>query len=143
MQDTSQRAAELAAWLASTDIDLLELRTPHGTLRLGRQGEDIVELPGQEEEPNEIDETAETAETETVAVKASSVGVFLRSHPLATQPLASIGQHVQAGQLIGLLSIGPLLLPVTAPQAGIVDAVHVRDGIAVGYGTPLIDLHPL
>lgn len=137
MQDTSQRAAELAAWLAGTDIDLLELRTPHGTLRLGRQGEDIVELPGQEERADETDET------ETVAVKASSVGVFLRSHPLATQPLASIGQHVQAGQLIGLLNIGPLLLPVAAPQAGIVDALHVQGGVAVGYGTALVDLHPL
>lgn len=140
MQDTSQRAAELAAWLASTDIDLLELRTPHGTLRLGRQGEDIVELPGQEER---ADETADTAETETVAVKASSVGVFLRSHPLATQPLASVGQHVQAGQLMGLLNIGPLLLPVAAPQAGIVDALHVQGGVAVGYGAALVDLHPL
>lgn len=139
MQDTSQRAAELAAWLAGTDIDLLELRTPHGTLRLGRQGDDIVELPGQEE----TDEKDETAEAETVAVKASSVGVFLRSHPLATQPLASIGQHVQAGQLIGLLNIGPLLLPVAAPQAGIVDALHVQGGVAVGYGTALVDLHPL
>ncbi|MDM0007226.1 acetyl-CoA carboxylase biotin carboxyl carrier protein subunit [Variovorax sp. J22G73] len=137
MQDTSQRAAELAAWLAGTDIDLLELRTPHGTLRLGRQGDDIVELPGQEER------AGETAETETVAVKASSVGVFLRSHPLATQPLASIGQHVQAGQLIGLLNIGPLLLPVAAPQAGIVDALHVQGGVAVGYGAALVDLHPL
>ncbi|MEZ2298228.1 acetyl-CoA carboxylase biotin carboxyl carrier protein subunit [Variovorax sp. RCC_210] len=143
MQDTSQRAAELAAWLASTDIDLLELRTPHGTLRLGRQGNDIVELPGQEEEADATGEKDEAAETETVAVKASSVGVFLRSHPLATQPLASVGQHVQAGQLMGLLSIGPLLLPVAAPQAGIVDAMHVQGGVAVGYGTALVDLHPL
>lgn len=133
MQDTAQRVTQLAAWLATTDIGLLELRTPHGTLRLGRQGDDIVELPTEEEED----------ETESVNVKASSVGVFLHSHPLATAPLTRIGQRVEAGQVIGLLQIGPLLLPVTAPQAGIVDARHVESGFAVGYGAPLIDLHPL
>ncbi len=132
--DTALRAPQLAAWLAGTDIGLLELRTPQGTLRLGRQGDDIVELP------------AEAAESETVPVHATSVGVFLLSHPLATAPLAPlarIGERVDAGQTVGLLKIGPLLLPVTAPQAGIVGGIHAADGLAVGYGTPLVDLLPL
>ena len=131
-----ERVAQLSAWLANTDIGLLELRTPQGILRLGRQGDDIVELPMEEEEEEE-------GEAEPVTVKASSVGLFLHTHPVATEPLARIGQRVDAGQLIGLLNIGPLLLPVSAPQAGIVDALHVESGIAVGYGAPLIDLHPL
>lgn len=58
-------------------------------------------------------------------------------------PLVRIGARVEAGQTVGLLKIGPLLLPVAAPQAGIVDGVHVADGAAVGYGTPLLELHPL
>jgi acetyl-CoA carboxylase biotin carboxyl carrier protein len=129
-----ERVAQLSAWLANTDIGLLELRTPQGILRLGRQGGDMVELPMEEEEEDEA---------EPVTVKASSVGLFLHTHPVATEPLARIGQRVDAGQLIGLLNIGPLLLPVSAPQAGIVDALHAESGIAVGYGAPLIDLHPL
>ena len=129
-----ERVAQLSAWLANTDIGLLELRTPQGILRLGRQGGDMVELPMEEEEEDEA---------EPVTAKASSVGLFLHTHPVATEPLARIGQRVDAGQLIGLLNIGPLLLPVSAPQAGIVDALHVESGIAVGYGAPLIDLHPL
>ncbi|MBN8757799.1 MULTISPECIES: acetyl-CoA carboxylase biotin carboxyl carrier protein [Variovorax] len=132
MQDTALRAPELAAWLANTDIGLLELRTPTGTLRLGRQGDNIVELPEEE-----------TEETESVQVKAPSVGTYLHSHPSAPAALASVGQRVNPGQVIGLLNIGPLLLPVTAPQTGIVDAIHVANGAAVGYGTVLIDLHPL
>ncbi|MGJ7558617.1 acetyl-CoA carboxylase biotin carboxyl carrier protein [Variovorax sp. RB3P1] len=129
-----ERVAQLSAWLANTDIGLLELRTPQGILRLGRQGGDMIELPMEEEEEDEA---------EPVTVKASSVGLFLRTHPVAAEPFARIGQRVDAGQLIGLLNIGPLLLPVSAPQAGIVDALHVESGIAVGYGAPLIDLHPL
>ena len=131
MQDTALRIPQLAAWLADTDIGLLELNTPQGTLRLGRRGEDIVELP------------AEVTEAETVSVQAPSVGMFLHSHPLATTPLVRIGEHVQTGQAVGLLQIGPLLLPVTAPQAGIVDGIHAAEGLAVGYGMPLVELHLL
>jgi len=131
MQDTALRTPQLAAWLAGTDIGLLELRTPQGTLRLGRQGDEIIELPDEE------------AELELLAIRAPSLGVFLQSHPLAAVPLVRIGQRVEAGQTIGLLKIGPLLLPVTAPQAGIVDSIHAADGLAVGYGAQLFDLHPL
>lgn len=45
MQDVSR----LTAWLKGTDIGLLELRTPQGTLRLERRGDEIVELPEEEE----------------------------------------------------------------------------------------------
>ena len=133
MQDVALQASQFAAWLADTDIGLLELRTPQGTLRLGRQGDDIVELPT---------ELAEV-KSELVSVHALSVGVFLHGHPLAAAPLVRTGERVAAGQAVGLLKIGPLLLPVTAPQAGIVDGVHAADGLAVGYGTPLVDLHSL
>ncbi|MGJ7500813.1 acetyl-CoA carboxylase biotin carboxyl carrier protein [Variovorax sp. ZT5P49] len=131
MQDTTLRTPQLADWLRGTDIGLLELRTPQGTLRLGRQGDEIIELPDEEAEP------------ELLKIPAPSLGIFLQGHPLATTPLVRTGQRVEAGQTIGLLKIGPLLLPVTAPQAGIVDNVHVADSLAVGYGTPLFDLHPL
>ena len=133
MQDVALQASQFAAWLADTDIGLLELRTPQGTLRLGRQGDDIVELPT---------ELAEV-KSELVSVHALSVGVFLHSHPLATAPPVRAGERVEAGQTVGLLKIGPLLLPVTAPLAGMVDGVQADDGLAVGYGTPLVDLHPL
>lgn len=133
MQDIALQTSRFAAWLADTDIGLFELRTPQGTLRLGRQGDDIVELPA---------EVAE-AETAPLSVHARSVGVFLHNHPLAAAPLVRIGERVDAGQTIGLLKIGPLLLPVAVPQSGIVGGVHAADGLAVGYGTPLVDLYPL
>ncbi|KQW61848.1 acetyl-CoA carboxylase biotin carboxyl carrier protein [Variovorax sp. Root411] len=132
MQDTALRTPQLAAWLSGTDIGLLELRTPEGTLRLGRLGDGIVELPVEEAE-----------EPELLPIDAPSVGVFLHSHPLTTAPLVRTGQRVEAGQTVGLLKIGPLLLPVTTPQPGVVENIRVDDAATVGYGTPLVDLHPL
>jgi acetyl-CoA carboxylase biotin carboxyl carrier protein len=136
MQDTALRTPQLAAWLAGTDIGLLELRTPQGTLRLGRRGNEIVELPA--------DATETETEAETVSVHAPSVGVFLHSHPLAGAPLVRIGENVLTGQTVGLLQIGPLLLPVTTAHAGEVVAMCATHGLPVGYGAPLVELlHPL
>jgi acetyl-CoA carboxylase biotin carboxyl carrier protein len=49
---------------------------------------------------------------------------------------------VRAGQTLGLLQIGALLLPVTAPHDGAVVGTLVPHGAAVGYGTPLLQLQP-
>lgn len=129
---------ELAAWLAATDIGLLELRTPEGVLRLGRdsqRGSEIVQLDAQ-------DEGTPPAPPACVAA-APSVGVFLHAHPLHAAPLVRPGQRVSAGQPVGLMKIGPLLLPVQAPQSGVLIAFLVPEGEAVGWGTPLVELQPI
>ena len=135
---TPAQVRELAAWLAATDIGLLELRMPEGVLRLGRAGAagaEIVQLDAQ-------DEGASPAAPPCIAV-APSVGVFLRAHPLHAVPLSGPGERVSAGQALGLMKIGPLLLPVTAPQSGVLIAFLVPDGQSVGWGTALVELQPV
>lgn len=128
---------EIAGWLAATDIALLELRMPGGVVRLGwRNG--AVKVLGDDEAP--------LAAADTFTVTAPSVGVFLTAHPVdrgTAVPLARVGGRVEAGQALGLLQVGVLLLPVVAPRAGIVAALRARTGATVGYGTPLVDLRPL
>lgn len=134
---------QLAAWLAGTDIGLLELHTPHGQVRLRRDGaapENYVleELQGHAGAPVPVS----VAAASPTQVVASSVGVFLHYHPLRGTPLAPPGAQVQAGQTVGLLQIGALLLPVAAPQAGVVASMLKAHGSLVGYGTALVELHP-
>jgi acetyl-CoA carboxylase biotin carboxyl carrier protein len=123
MMDTEALAAHLAKALDGTDIGLLELRTPQGTLRLRRDGSKVV---------------ATTASHITVA--ASSVGVFRHGHPLRAAPLAPPGTRVRAGDPLGLLRIGALLIAVVAPRDGVVDRMLAADGALVGYGAPLARL---
>ena len=128
-----EQVQQLAAWLAATDIGLLELRTPDGVLRLGREGgagSEVVELDAQDDPPA----------PPACAAVAPSVGVFLHAHPLHAAPLARAGERVAAGQPVGLMRIGPLLLPVRAPQAGVLIAYLVPEGEPVGWGTPLVEL---
>jgi len=133
---TAEQLQQLATWLAGTDIGLLELRTPEGTVRLGRSGTspgEIVPLDARDDG---------TAPAPAVAA-AASAGVFRDGHPLHAAPLVRIGERIAAEQIVGLLQIGPLLLPVTAPLAGVVTAVRAAAGHTVGYGTALVELQPL
>ncbi|MDM0039861.1 acetyl-CoA carboxylase biotin carboxyl carrier protein subunit [Variovorax sp. J22G21] len=136
---TADQLQQLAAWLADTDIGLLELRTPEGMVRLGRSrapSRAIVQLDADD------DGSAPAPAADTATAVASSAGVFLHGHPMHLVPLARVGERVVAGQPVGLLQIGPLLLPVAAPLAGVIAAVCVAAGCTVGYGTALVELQP-
>jgi acetyl-CoA carboxylase biotin carboxyl carrier protein len=138
-----ERLRELATWLASTDICLLDLRGPQMHLRLRRDGGtmgEVVQVDTGDDSPTAIAST--TPQTDTTLVSASSVGVFLHRHPLRDAPLARPGADVGAGQTLALLQIGALLLPVTAPHDGVLAGPLVTHGTAVGYGTPLLQLQP-
>jgi acetyl-CoA carboxylase biotin carboxyl carrier protein len=120
---------QLSEWLAGTDITLLELSGPGKTILLRRNGTSThVETPA-----------ASVATTSTV-VRAGSVGIVLRSHPLRSDPLVQVGESVTAGQTVALLKIGLILLAVQAPRAGTVSRIVATHEAAVGYGDPLLEI---
>lgn len=130
---------QLCAWLVATDIGLLELRGPDLQLRLRCDGGDAAVV----QEQVTPAQGAAHPSSPSLTVAAPSVGVFLHAHPLHLTALAPAGTRVRAGETIGLLQIGALLLPVCAPQAATVARVRVAAGTVVGYGTPLVELDPL
>lgn len=136
---------QVTAWLADTDIGLFELRTAHGHIRLRRSpgGTGFVDETVSPGAVAGVPSAVLTAAPPALSVIAApSVGFFLHHHPLRATPLAPTGTTVQAGQVVGLLQIGALLLAVAAPQAGVVASVLVAHGSLVGYGTSLLELHP-
>lgn len=130
---------QLSTWLAATDIAMLELRGPDGHIRLRHDGAGVESI--EDAAPALVDTTS--APAPLLAVAACSVGVFLHGHPLHTTPLARPGASVRAGQPLGLLQIGSLLLPVTAPKDATVIGPLIAHGETVGFGAPLFELEPL
>jgi acetyl-CoA carboxylase biotin carboxyl carrier protein len=126
---------QLAAWLAATDIDALELDGPGVHLRLEREGA-VAAAPV----TTAASMSASPAHSSQTTVRAPSVGVFLDRIPGRSAALAPPGTEVQAGHLLGLLQIGALLLPVRAAVAGWLGEWCVSAGTTVGYGTPLVDI---
>jgi acetyl-CoA carboxylase biotin carboxyl carrier protein len=131
MTDAFDHVDQLCAWLADTDIGLLELRSPTGTLRLLHDGTGVT--------VRTVDQ-AEQAHRPELIVRASAPGVFLHQHPLRDRAIATIGDEIPADAPLGLLQIGPLLVPVSASITGTVTDVLAPNGTIVGYGTPLFEL---
>jgi acetyl-CoA carboxylase biotin carboxyl carrier protein len=114
----------LSRCLQGTDIELLELTNGPESVRLRRDGETVSSVA--------------EVKPEAVEIKAPSLGVFRRVHPLQAAPLAQTGQHLAKGDPVGLLQVGALLIHVASPADGIVLDVLAADGAAVGYGTALV-----
>jgi acetyl-CoA carboxylase biotin carboxyl carrier protein len=132
----TERQAEivnrLSAWLAGTDIAVLELSGPGMSIRLRRnRATTEVETPAP---------SAHEIATASTVVRAGSVGIVLHAHPLRTEPLVREGQRVVAGQTVALLKIGLILLAVQAPCAGTVSRIVAAHQAAVGYGDPLLEI---
>ncbi|RZL96650.1 MAG: acetyl-CoA carboxylase biotin carboxyl carrier protein subunit [Variovorax sp.] len=148
MKKAPHELREIAGWMAATDIGFLELRMPDATVRLGRRGDEVVALDTRQgvEAAAQVDRRAAAptqAGPHPDTVASASVGVFLHAHPCATTTFVRLGNGVHAGQTLGLLRIGVLLLPVTATRTGTVAALRADDGATVGYGAALVDLHPI
>jgi acetyl-CoA carboxylase biotin carboxyl carrier protein len=123
--------AELSAWLREAGIDEFELIGPSMRLRLdiGSDQSGIAEIEHAVEQPAEI-------------IVAPTFGVFLHRHPMSNAPLAAEGSPVRAGQVVGLLRIGPLLVPVTSPKEGVITVILAAHEATVGYGSELIAFQP-
>lgn len=74
------------------------------------------------------------------AVLASVPGRFLRRHPSRPDVFVRPGQRVAAGSMLGLVAVGPVLVPVVMPEDGIVLSLASPDGRAVGYGEALAEI---
>ena len=76
----------------------------------------------------------------SVLVKASSMGVFRRTHPDGLFARCEVRTAVSRFQILGFVQVGLVLLPVVAPQAGEVSRILVPDNAVVGYGSALYEL---
>ncbi|MGY8630979.1 biotin/lipoyl-containing protein [Bradyrhizobium sp. 14AA] len=134
MSNPLDHVDKLSAWLKDADLALLELRGPSATLRLVNDGASVRVVEGEE---------SPSVDAPSMTVRAPSPGIFLDGHPLHERAIALAAADVRAGDPLGFLQIGPLLLAVPAPRAGTVTDVLVAHGTIVGYGTPLFVLQPI
>ncbi len=144
-----EQIRQICTWLAATDITEFDLQGPGIHLSLRNARAVAPRISAQPTPPAPPASAAPAAPAvpavpvgaaSTEVVRAGSVGVFRHQHPQQTAPLAAVGASVRASQPLGLLQIGPLLLPVTAPCDAMVQDMPVPDGTVVGWGTSLVVL---
>ncbi|MBB6593085.1 acetyl-CoA carboxylase [Ralstonia solanacearum] len=131
---------QICTWLAATDITEFELQGPGVRLSLRTERPMPSQISAQPVPAASAAPAVAAVAASQEVVRAGSVGVFRSQHPQQAAPLATVGMAVRASQPVGLLQIGPLLLPVLAPCEAVVQDMPVPDGTVVGWGTPLVVL---
>jgi biotin-dependent carboxylase-like uncharacterized protein len=77
-----------------------------------------------------------------ITISAPVLGTFYRRRSPDEPPLVTEGQHVAAGDLIGLIEVMKTYHEITAPAAGTVVALLAEDGHYVEYSQALATLRP-
>ncbi len=116
--------ATLTGWLEVAGARELEITT--------QDGQALKIVLGEAAVPAEM----RVPEAAGQPVKAPIIGFFRDRHPAAAEatPLSSEGRTLEAGAIVGFVEVGPVLLPVIAPEAAVIAEVLARAGDLVGYG---------
>ncbi|USJ27538.1 acetyl-CoA carboxylase biotin carboxyl carrier protein [Ensifer adhaerens] len=127
----------LTNWLGASGASELEISTKDGhTLKI------VLPLDASPARPREAAKDVTSSAMEGWTVKAPLAGVFRDRHPgdVDASPLASEGSTVEAGNVVGFVEVGPILMPVIAPVTANVAGVHARAGELIGYGDPVLTM---
>ena len=86
----------------------------------------------------------ETVASDAVPVKNGTdvvspiVGVFYAASSPDAAPFVKVGDHVQKGQVIGIVEAMKLMNEIPSDVTGIITEIYVQNGDGVEYGQPII-----
>lgn len=75
------------------------------------------------------------------SITAPMPGTLLHRHPHSTTDFVAPQQHVQAGEVVALVQLGPLYVPAIAPHSGTVAAIVASSHALVEYAEEILVLH--
>lgn len=127
-----EKLRQLIGWMSDAGLARIELKTVDFEVRLQRSAGVPAPLAAAPAET--------TMAPASISVTSTGCGHFHARHPARDTPQVSPGQVIRAGDVIGVLAVGDLLLPVSARQDGIAGDYLVADGQLVDYGKPLLAL---
>jgi len=90
--------------------------------------------------PSTAPTSSPTEDPTLYTVRAPLVGTFYAAPSPDAEPFVHVGDHVEAGQTIGIISAMKVMNEITTEYAGTVVAILVENGQAVEYGQPLIHI---
>jgi len=128
--------ASLAAALEAAGVDGIEVE------QRGRKVRIVVEqeVPGTAWRVKALHTPSRTVQPGKVA--APMAGVFCSDHPASSALSLALPLEVAAGEPLGFIRIGPILLPVKAETPGVLTRRIAEDGALVGYGDILFEFEP-
>jgi biotin carboxyl carrier protein len=133
--------ASLSAALQAAGVDGIEIEQPSRKVRIVVEPGAPGAVPPVRASQYGCPATRTDAATATTA-KAPMAGFFGRGHPASVAKPSELPRDVAAGETLGFVRVGPVLLPVKASEAGVLTRCVAEDGSRVGYGDPLFEIEP-
>ena len=128
------------------DLTGLEIREDNVTIRLERNLTSAptvmqIPVPSAPAAPEELPSPQPGADDSAVyTVTSPMVGVFYAAPAENADPFGNKGDHVHAGNTLGIIEAMKLMNEITAEEDGIIEEICVKNGQVVEYGTPLFRL---
>lgn len=128
------QVARLLAILRDSDVQELTLETPGLKVKLRRD----AAARRSTEVPRPVNE----APPHLATITAPLVGTFYRAPNPGAEPFVSVGQKVEAGQVVGIVESMKVMNEIVSDVGGRVVRILVEDGQPVEFGQPLIEIDP-
>jgi acetyl-CoA carboxylase biotin carboxyl carrier protein len=142
-EDLTETVRSLAELMSEHGLTKLDLKLGAVTIRM-RSGGDVNGQPEPAVTSPPIAQVSPPATPveEGYAITAPMIGTFYSSPAPGEPPFVQVGDHVEVGQVIGIIEAMKIMNEIAADRSGVVKEILVANAQAVEYGSPLIRLLP-
>lgn len=150
-----RKIKKLIELLKESDISELEIKEGEESVRIRRGAESnpaqfpqVPMMPAPVATAATPTSAAPAAETTTESipalgghpVKSPMVGTFYAAASPGAEPFVSVGQQVQAGEVICLIEAMKMMNQIEADKSGTIESILVEDGQPVEFDQPLVTI---
>ncbi len=142
LNEVIEATRALVSLMRANGLTKLDVMAGSVTIRLRASQ---AELPVRSPAPpasTPAETTAEPAPPKGHIVRAPMIGTFYAASSPGEPPFVRVGDHVEAGQTIGIIEAMKIMNEIPADRSGIVAEILAANGQAVEYGSPLIRIEP-
>ncbi|MBE5960081.1 MAG: acetyl-CoA carboxylase biotin carboxyl carrier protein [Lachnospiraceae bacterium] len=75
-------------------------------------------------------------------ITSPMVGTFYMSGSEGGEPFVSVGDHIKAGQVVGIVEAMKLMNEIESPYDGVVEQILIKNKEMVGFGDDIIKIRP-
>jgi len=133
-----RKVKKLIELVEESGISELEVRDGEETIRIarniGRRSSEVQMVS----EPDEALTTGDRGSDSGFELRAPMAGTFYRASAPEAEPFVSIGQKVEAGDVLCIIESMKMMNEVTAERAGVCVGISVDNGQAIGSGKRLM-----